>query len=60
MDAYYADLIAKGATPQAQDYDYGMCDFALEDPDGNLGQEVGNRALEGADAIGNQVRPSFQ
>jgi catechol 2,3-dioxygenase-like lactoylglutathione lyase family enzyme len=45
VDSYYADLIAKGATLQAppRDYEYGMRDFAIEDPDGNLlgfGQEV--------------------
>ena len=46
-DAYYAEIIARGATTQAppQDYPYGMRDFVLEDPDGNLvafGHEVGN------------------
>ena len=38
VDAYYAELLARGATAQAppQDYDYGMRDFVIEDPDGNL------------------------
>ncbi len=45
VDAYYAEITAKGAKPQAppKDYEYGMRDFATEDPDGNLlgfGQEV--------------------
>jgi catechol 2,3-dioxygenase-like lactoylglutathione lyase family enzyme len=45
VDAYYSEFLAKGATTQAppKDYDYGMRDFAIEDPDGNLlgfGQEV--------------------
>ena len=49
MDAFYAELLAKGASAQAapKDYDYGMRDFAIEDPDGNLlgfGQDVGSRA----------------
>ena len=44
-DAYYEEVIAKGARAQAppQDYPYGMRDFVLEDPDGNLigiGQEA--------------------
>lgn len=45
VDVYYAELLAKGASAQAppKDYDYGMRDFVIEDPDGNLvgfGQEV--------------------
>lgn len=45
VDDYYAEITARGATPQAppKDYEYGMRDFAVEDPDGNLlgfGQEV--------------------
>jgi uncharacterized glyoxalase superfamily protein PhnB len=45
VDAYYAEIVAKGAAPQAppKDYEYGMRDFAVTDPDGNLlgfGQEV--------------------
>ena len=49
VDAYYTELLAKGASAQAapKDYDYGMRDFAIEDPDGNLlgfGQDVGSRA----------------
>lgn len=37
-DAYYREITAKGATTQAppQDYDYGMRDLVIEDPDGNL------------------------
>lgn len=45
VDAYYAEVTAKGAITQAppKDYDYGMRDFVIEDPDTNLigiGQEV--------------------
>ncbi len=44
VDAYHAEISAKGATIQAppKDYEYGMRDFCVEDPDGNLlgfGQE---------------------
>lgn len=44
VDAYYEEVTQKGAQAQAapRDYDYGMRDFVLEDPDGNLvafGQE---------------------
>ena len=37
-DAYYAEVTARGAIAQAapKDYEYGMRDFVLEDPDGNL------------------------
>jgi len=45
VDAYHAVITGKGATPQAppKDYEYGMRDFCVTDPDGNLlgfGQEV--------------------
>lgn len=45
VDGYYAAVTAKGAQVQAapKNYDYGMRDFVIEDPDGNLisiGQEV--------------------
>jgi len=45
VDAYYAEITGRGATAQAppRDYEYGMRDFAVEDPDGNLvgfGQET--------------------
>eukprot|EP01031_Cornospumella_fuschlensis_P000582 gene582-734_t len=44
-DAYHAEVTAKGARVQAapKDYEYGMRDFVIEDPDGNLigfGQEI--------------------
>ncbi|WP_035606973.1 VOC family protein [Haloferula sp. BvORR071] len=44
VDGYYAEIIGRGARPQAppKDYEYGMRDFVVEDPDGNLvgfGQE---------------------
>jgi predicted enzyme related to lactoylglutathione lyase len=47
VDAYYAEITAKGAVTQAapKDYEYGMRDFVITDPDGNLlgfGQESGN------------------
>lgn len=43
-DSYYQEIVARGGRAQAppKDYEYGMRDFALEDPDGNLlafGQE---------------------
>jgi catechol 2,3-dioxygenase-like lactoylglutathione lyase family enzyme len=46
VDAYYAEVTAKGAKVQGppKDYEYGMRDFIIEDPDGNLvgmGQERG-------------------
>lgn len=46
VDAYYEVVSAKGAVTQAppKDYEYGMRDFVIEDPDKNLvafGQEVG-------------------
>ena len=46
VDAYHAEITGKGAVPQAppKDYEYGMRDFVMEDPDGNLlgfGQEAG-------------------
>lgn len=42
---YHAEVTAKGARTQAppKNYDYGMRDFVIEDPDGNLigiGQET--------------------
>lgn len=45
VDAYYAEVVSKGARIQAppKDYEYGMRDFVIEDPDGNLigiGQET--------------------
>lgn len=45
VDDYYAEITEKGAKAQAEpkDYEYGMRDFVVEDPDGNLvgfGQEV--------------------
>lgn len=44
-DAYYQEVITKGAHVQGppKDYEYGMRDFIIEDPDGNMvgvGQEV--------------------
>ena len=38
VDGYYSEVTAKGASVQAppKDYDYGMRDFVIEDPDGNL------------------------
>jgi uncharacterized glyoxalase superfamily protein PhnB len=37
VDSLYADVIARGADipKPPQDYDYGMRDFLLYDPDGN-------------------------
>lgn len=37
VDALYADFLARGANipKPPQDYDYGMRDFVLYDPDGN-------------------------
>lgn len=37
-DAYYHEIVLKGAKTQAppKDYEYGMRDFVIEDPDGNL------------------------
>lgn len=45
VDGYYAEIMARGAKTQAPpgDYDYGMRDFVIEDPDGNMiavGQEI--------------------
>jgi len=45
VDAYHAEVKSKGAKIQAapKDYDYGMRDFVIEDPDCNLigiGQEA--------------------
>lgn len=45
VDSYYSEVTAKGATVQAppQNYEYGMRDFIIEDPDKNLigiGQEL--------------------
>ena len=47
VDAYYTEVNSRGATTQAppKNYDYGMRDFVIEDPDGNLigiGQEIKN------------------
>jgi predicted enzyme related to lactoylglutathione lyase len=38
VDAYYAEVKAKGAKVQGapRDYEYGMRDFVIEDPDRNL------------------------
>jgi catechol 2,3-dioxygenase-like lactoylglutathione lyase family enzyme len=38
VDAYYSEIISKGGIAQAppKDYAYGMRDFAITDPDGNL------------------------
>jgi uncharacterized glyoxalase superfamily protein PhnB len=38
VDAYYADIIAKGARvdQEPKDYPYGMRDFVAFDPDGNM------------------------
>lgn len=49
VDAYYEEITGKGAITQAppKDYEYGMRDFVVEDPDGNLlgfGQESKARA----------------
>ena len=45
VDSYYSDVSRKGAFTQSppKDYDYGMRDFVIEDPDHNLigiGQET--------------------
>ena len=45
VDSYYSEVLSKGVKTQAppKDYEYGMRDFVLEDPDGNLlgfGQET--------------------
>ena len=45
VDGYYTDVVEKGAAIQApaKYYEYGMPDFVIEDPDGNLigvGQET--------------------
>jgi len=47
VDACYAEVTSKGAKVQGapKDYEYGMRDFIIEDPDGNLvgiGQESGD------------------
>jgi len=38
VDDFYHEITAKGAKTQRppQDYEYGMRDFIVEDPDGNL------------------------
>jgi uncharacterized glyoxalase superfamily protein PhnB len=38
VDAYYAEITAKGAKTQnpPKNYEYGMRDFVVEDPDGNF------------------------
>lgn len=46
-NAYHEEVTARGARVQAppKDYEYGMRDFVIEDPDGNLiavGQEIRN------------------
>lgn len=46
-DAYYQEVTSRGARVQAapKDYEYGMRDFVVEDPDGNMvafGHEVKN------------------
>jgi len=51
VDAYHAGVAAKGARIQAppKDYGYGMRDFVIEDPDGNLigvGQEIKEAGVE--------------
>jgi predicted enzyme related to lactoylglutathione lyase len=45
VDGYFAEVSAKGAMTQAapKDYEYGMRDFVIEDPDANhigVGQET--------------------
>lgn len=45
VNAYYTEVAAKGAKIQSppKDYDYGLRDFVIEDPDANLvtiGQEL--------------------
>ncbi|GEP42581.1 VOC family protein [Brevifollis gellanilyticus] len=45
VDSYHAEVTSKGAKVQAppRDYEYGMRDFVIEDPDGNqiaAGQEI--------------------
>ncbi len=45
VDGYYSEVTSKGAKVQAAPrvYEYGMRDFVIEDPDGNLigvGQEI--------------------
>lgn len=45
VDSWHAEISARGAVSQAppKDYEYGMRDFVLPDPDGNLigfGQET--------------------
>lgn len=48
VDAYYAEIVAKGAKTKAEPktYDYGMRDFVVVDPDGNhLG--IGCPAVKG-------------
>ena len=47
VDSYFSEVTSKGASVQAppKDYEYGMRDFVIEDPDGNLigvGQESKN------------------
>lgn len=44
-DSYHEEVTSRGARVQAppKDYEYGMRDFVIEDPDGNLisiGQEI--------------------
>jgi catechol 2,3-dioxygenase-like lactoylglutathione lyase family enzyme len=47
VDSYFSEVTSKGASVQyaPKDYEYGMRDFVIEDPDGNLigiGQEIKN------------------
>lgn len=47
VDSYFSEVSARGAFTQAppKDYEYGMRDFVIEDPDHNLvafGQETKN------------------
>ncbi len=47
VDSYYKEITSKGVSVQVppKDYEYGMRDFVIEDPDGNLlgvGQEIAN------------------
>lgn len=51
VDAYYKETTGKGAVTQAppKDYEYGMRDFTMEDPDGNLlgfGQQTADSVKE--------------
>ena len=60
VDDYCAEIVARGATIQAppRDYEYGMRDFVVEDPDGNLvtfgceGRAAANGTTAGDDGGG--------